>query len=191
MDKHEYLKSYKIKFEVDSRLANEKFETVTVKESGDVINISGREVGSEVFKGDGEAVADGTYVLSDGFEFEVKDSLISKVISEVKEADEVTEELAEEVPVSDTSVEDLQTLKDEVTQLKADMQSVMDALDVSKAEVALKDEEFNRKVSSINNAFAALAKIPTEGSKVNESPKSLLKKEKDNSAMRNLFEASK
>jgi len=194
MNKIEYIKAQGIMKTLAFQLANVKFETVTLADTGDVINISAREVGAEVFAGEGEAVADGTYVLSDGFEFEVKDSLISKVISEVKVADEVTEELAEEVPASDepsAKDEEFKTLQDEVAQLKEDMKSVMDALDASKAEVALKDEEFNRKVSSINAAFAALAKIPTEGSKVNASPKSLMKKEKDNSAMRNLFEASK
>jgi hypothetical protein len=197
MTKEEFIKAKQIQATLAFSLANVKFETVTLAESGDVINLSGREVGAEVFVGDGEAVADGTYVLSDGFEFEVTDSKISKVISEVKadESEEVaTEELAEEVAedvASTVNFDDFKALQDEVSQLKDALQSLMDSMDASKSASVEKEEEFNKKVSSINAAFAALAKLPTEGSKVNESPKSLAKKEKDNSAFRNLYEASK
>jgi len=194
MTKQEYIKAKQIQATLAFSLANVKFETVTLADTGDVINLSGREVGAEVFVGDGEPVADGTYVLSDGFEFEVADSKISKVISEVKADEVVTEELAEEAPddaATTVSNEDFKALQDEVLQLKEDLKSVMESIDASKSASVEKEEEFNKKVSSINAAFAALAKLPTEGSKVNESPKSLAKKDKDNSAFRNLYEASK
>jgi hypothetical protein len=191
MTKEEYIKTVQFQKTLAFSLANEKFETVTLADTGDLINLSGREVGSEVFIGDGEAVADGTYKLSDGFEFEVKDSKISAVLSEVKTEEVVAEDMADETVIEAVKPEDFKSLQDEVIQLKADIKSVMDLLDASKAEVQLKEEEFNKKVNSINAAFTALSKIPTEGSKVNESPKSVLKKEKDNSAMRSLFAATK
>lgn len=193
MNKSEYIKAKNILSALTFSLANQKFETVTLADSGDVINISGREVGSEVFAGEGEAVEDGTYKLSDGFEFEVIDSKISKVISEVAVVEEVPLELAEEVTAEVTTIkeEEFKALQDEVKQLRDDLKSLMDSIAEGKTEAVAKEDEFNRKVAAFNTAFAAIVKIPVEDSKVNASPKATLKKEKDNQAMRNLFEATK
>lgn len=193
MTKAEFIQAQSILSTLKFSLANQKFETVTLAESGDIINISGREVGAEVFAGEGEVVADGTYILSDGFEFEVTDSKISKVITEVKATEDVVEEFAEgDAPSVETiSVEDFKVLQDEVTKLKDELKSLTDSMAEGKAEAVVKEDEFNRKVAAFNTAFAAIVKIPVETSKVNESPKAIAKKEKDNSAMRNLFEASK
>ena len=196
MTKETYLKTKQIFDAAQKAIALEKFETVTVAESGDVLNLSGREVGAEVFKGEGEAVADGTYVLSDGFEFEVKDSKISKVISEVKAVEEeVSTELADAEPAVEAvpaiAPEDLKALKDEVAALTAAV-AELQSLVAKVEEVAVSnDEVFQKKMDSINSAFAALAIIPAESSKVNNSPKTGLKKERDTASFFNLYEAAK
>ena len=193
MTKTEYFKAKAIHDASAKLLANEKFETVTVAQSGDVLNLSGREVGAEVFKGEGEAVADGTYVLSDGFEFEVKDSKISKVISEVAPVEEVATELADETTVEVPAInpEDLKALKDEVAALTAAVAELQGLVKKVEEVAVSNDEVFKKKMDSINSAFAALAIIPAESSKVNNSPKTGLKKERDTASFFNLYEAAK
>ncbi|MCX2486604.1 hypothetical protein [Pedobacter sp. MR2016-24] len=193
MTKTEYFKTKAIHDASAKLLANEKFETVTVAQSGDVLNLSGREVGAEVFKGEGEAVADGVYKLSDGFEFEVKDSKISKVISEVKAVEEeVSTELADETTVEVPAInpEDLKALKDEVAALTAAVAELQGLVKKVEEVAVSNDEVFKKKMDSINSAFAALAIIPAESSKVNNSPKTGLKKERDTASFFKLFEAA-
>ncbi|WP_449439638.1 hypothetical protein [Pedobacter steynii] len=183
-----------LKFAKALNLALETVEFENVETStGEQINLSGREVGSEVTIADSAPAPDGEYVLSDGFKFTVKDGKIDSIIEEVQKVEE--EVLAEEKP-SDVVVEDAPKSDDkdkEIEALKAEIESLKEQIasltsQFSAIENFATKEQFENLqtvFNSLNESVLKLANIPVEESKTSLGFKSNNKKYNDMAALAN------
>ena len=171
----------KLTSELNQSMSELKFEMVKTKD-GEDINLSGREVGSEVTVGEGEAYKNGSVELEDGFKFTVKDGKIDSIESEieVKEDAPADTELADEEVVADAPVADDKSkeFEDRLVALEAQVKEILSALNVVKTDgeefkkVAVTKEDFNSLktvFTSVESAVKIMAKMPAENSKVSET----------------------
>jgi predicted RNase H-like nuclease (RuvC/YqgF family) len=162
------------------------FEQV-VDSEGTEINISSREVGAEAILA-GEPLKDGTYTLTDGFKFTVKDGKIDTIEAEVEKVEDespiqeaLTEEVTEEAPKN----EEIDALKAEVESLKSELQSIKEAISglSTKEDVS----NFSSEVKTLSENISLLAAIPMQQSKTNQSFKVESKKAQDFEKLRGAF----
>lgn len=189
----------KLTSELNQSMSELKFEMVKTKD-GEDINLSGREVGSEVTVGEGEAYKDGSVELEDGFKFTVKEGKIESIESEieVKEDAPADTELADEEVVADAPAEGDKSkeFEDRLTAVEGQLKEILDALNVVKTD----EDEFKKSVAtkedfnslktvftSLNDAVKILAKMPAENSKVSETFKAKSQKEISQEALRNAW----
>lgn len=177
--------------------ANLNFENVEAV-NGDLLNISGREVGSEVMIGDGQPAPDGEIELTDGFKFIVKDGLIESVVDapEVKEdAPEELEtetEVVEEVKEVDEKDKEIEALKAELAELKAQLSGLSNEFKAIEKFATKEDlTAFQNEINVLSENIKLLASIPLEQSKVSQGFKSTNKKENDLKTLSEVFAKSK
>lgn len=176
-------------------LANEKFENVETAD-GKLINISGREVGSEVMVADGEPLEDSTVELTDGFKFTVKDGKIDSIIEQdevVEETVEVGTQTSEETVVDETIVEDekqneIEDMKSQIEDLKAQIAELKGEFDAVSNYATKEDlQAFQSELVTLNANVIKLASIPVEQSKVSQGFKENNKRAQDMAAIAAVF----
>jgi capsule polysaccharide export protein KpsE/RkpR len=158
--------------EIETVLTPSKFEQV-VDIEGTEFNISSREVNAEVTL-EGSPLKDGTYTLTDGFKFTVKDGKIDSIEDEVEKVEEVSpvdealaEDTVEEVTEEAPKNEEIDALKAEIETLKTELQSIKEAI------LGLSTKEdvsnFSSEVKTLSDNIKLLASIPLEHSKTSQS----------------------
>lgn len=153
----------------------------------------------EAIQADGSLtpVEDGEYVMDNGFAFVVKDGMIESIITEdanepasaetpsedkaeVKAADAPVSGDTTDVPVESPAEEaapedvsnDVLELEARVTALEEKLTeclSMMESMNMQKAESLAAIEAFNKEVTQLNSNIQTLAKVPVEFSKTNKA----------------------
>lgn len=147
---------------------------------------------------DGELgqVPDGEYVMYDGFTFEVKDGLISKIQGQEQESAQEDTEVSEEAVSGDTSTQEVEAevseeevveevvvedpriseMETKISELESKLSEILQMLSDSEK---VKNEEmtnqtkaieaFNLTVKELNEKISILAKVPVQFSKTNSN----------------------
>lgn len=145
----------------------------------DEIKISDRSIGAtvEMVQPDGTLapIADGEYVMEDGFTFTTKDGVIESIAGEAPAEAPSEEVKAEDVPTDAPTEEapaDGPSMEDRVATLESKVDSILEILKAM-AENQMKSQEafeaIESNVTSITTEFNALKKTPVESTKLKKS----------------------
>jgi hypothetical protein len=167
------------------------FELVKTSD-GEDINISSREIGADVTKGEDDTVADGEYTLEDGFAFTVKDSKIDSIITDIETKEVIVpEELAaedtpiEDAPEADDKSKEIEELKEQIKELQGQLEALKGEFSSVPKYVTVEELNSLKDVfHTLNENVKILAKLPLEQSKVSTSFKANAKKEEDMTRLR-------